>query len=592
MKLTLSKRIIGLVIVAVCIVSGATFGTTYFFVSKDSDEQSQREVAISAEAIQESLEGIKERIIAAASQVALRLDVASAIEKKDALFLQQLGKEIITKSNVNLITIADKNGNVVARGHSEKVSDNILTQINVKKALAGRSSVGFEEGTVVKFSLRAGCPVKINGGIVGSVTVGIDLSSDNNFVDRIKKKFGVECSVFYNDIRVCTTITKGGKRATGTKMDNPEVMESVLRRGERYYKRNQILGKDYYTVYWPIVCADGKIVGMFFVGKDREPINKGFEKIILSVVAATVIVGLLMIVASSYLARSITNPINRVVEGLTDNTEQVASAASQVSSTSQSVAGGTSEEAAGLEETSSSVEEMASQTKQNAENADQANSLMAETSRIVDETNDSMKKLTESMKEISSASEEAAKIIKTIDEIAFQTNLLALNAAVEAARAGEAGAGFAVVADEVRNLAMRTANAAKNTASLVEGIVKKIKNGSDIVEKTNETFGRVAVASKEAGELVGGISVACNEQSHGVEQIKQAVIEMDKVVQRNAANAEESASAAEQMNVQAEQIKGYVDELLALLSGKKSHRGCLNQGGEVGPRHEGTWHST
>ena len=565
MKLTLSKRIIGLVIVVVCIVSGATFGTTYFFVSKDSDEQSQREVGISAEAVQESLEDIKEKVMAAASQVALRIDVASAIEKKDVLFLQQLGKEIITKSKIDLIMIADKNGNVVARGHSEKVGDNLLTQINVKKALAGKPSVGLEEGTVVKFSLLAGCPVKINGGIVGSVTLGVDLSLDNNFVDRIKKKFGVECTVFHNDMTVCTTITRGGKRATGAKMDNPEVIETVLKKGQRYYKRNQILGNDYNTVYWPIVYADGKIGGMFFVGKDREPINKGFERIILSVVAATLVVGLLMIMASFYLARSITNPINRVVEGLTDNTEQVVSAASQVSSTSQSVAGGTSEQQAGLEETSSSVEEMASQTKQNAENANQANSLMAETSRVVDEANHSMKKLTESMKEISSASEEAAKIIKTIDEIAFQTNLLALNAAVEAARAGEAGAGFAVVADEVRNLAMRTSDAAKNTTSLIEGTVKKIKNGSDIVEKANETFGRVAVASKEAGELVSKISVACNEQSHGVEQINQAVIEMDKVVQKNAASAEESASAAEEMNAQAEQMKGYVDELVALL---------------------------
>jgi methyl-accepting chemotaxis protein len=426
-------------------------------------------------------------------------------------------------------------------------------------------SVGLEEGTVVKLSLLAGCPVKINGGIVGSVTLGIDLSSNNNFVDRAKKKFGVECTAFHNDMIVCTTITRGGKRATGTKMDNPEVIETVLKKGQRYYKRNQILGKDYNTVYWPIVCSDGKITGMFFAGKDREPINKGFERIILFVVAATVIVGLLMILASFSFARSITNPINRVVEGLTDNTEQVVSAASQVSSASQSVAGGTSEQQAGLVETSSSVEEMASQTKQNVENANQANFLMAETSSVVDEANHSMRRLTESMKEISSASEEAAKIIKTIDEIAFQTNLLALNAAVEAARAGEAGAGFAVVADEVRNLAMRTLNAAKNTTSLIEGTVKKIRNGSDIVEKANETFGRVAVASKEAGELVSKISVACNEQSHGVEQIKQAVIEVDQVVQKNAASAEESATVAEEMNVQAEQMKGYVNELVALL---------------------------
>ncbi|HUL29101.1 MAG TPA: cache domain-containing protein, partial [Thermodesulfobacteriota bacterium] len=138
---------------------------------------------------------------------------------------------------------------------------------------------------------------------------------DNSFVDGVKKKFGVECTIFYNDTRVCTTITREGKRAIGTKMDNPEVIETVLKKGERFYKRNQILGRDYNTVYWPIVCADGKIGGMLFAGKDRESINKGFKRILLSVIIAMVVVGVLMIVAGFYLARSIANPIHRVAEG-------------------------------------------------------------------------------------------------------------------------------------------------------------------------------------------------------------------------------------------------------------------------------------
>jgi methyl-accepting chemotaxis protein len=168
---------------------------------------------------------------------------------------------------------------------------------------------------------------------------------------------------------------------------------------------------------------------------------------------------------------------------------------------------------------------------------------------------------------VSTASEETAKIIKTIDEIAFQTNLLALNAAVEAARAGEAGAGFAVVADEVRNLAIRAAGAAKSTSQLIEGIVKKIKNGSDLVSKTNEDFVKVATGVKKAGELVGEITVASQEQAQGIEQISKAVAEMDRVVQQNAANAEESASAAEELNAQAEQMKGVVMNLVNLVGG-------------------------
>ncbi len=256
-----------------------------------------------------------------------------------------------------------------------------------------------------------------------------------------------------------------------------------------------------------------------------------------------------------------------IIAGLQSTAQQVAMVSADVSSTSQQLAQGASEQAAGLEETSSSIEEMTSMTRQNADNANQANTLMAETSRVVDEANHSMSDLTESMKEISTASEETAKIVKTIDEIAFQTNLLALNAAVEAARAGEAGAGFAVVADEVRNLAMRAATAARNTANLIEDTVKKIKNGSNTVARTNEAFVKVASGARKVGELVGDISAATSEQDQGVNQINKAVAEMDKVVQKNAASAEESASTAEEMTTQAESLKGFVGELVVIMGG-------------------------
>jgi methyl-accepting chemotaxis protein len=178
-----------------------------------------------------------------------------------------------------------------------------------------------------------------------------------------------------------------------------------------------------------------------------------------------------------------------------------------------------------------------------------------------------MGQLIEAMKEISKSSEETQKIVKTIDEIAFQTNLLALNAAVEAARAGEAGAGFAVVADEVRNLAMRAAEAAKNTSSLIDGSVKRIKDGTGLVDHTNGAFSEVAASSKKIADLVAEINAASTEQSQGIDQINKAVSEMDKVVQQNAATAEESASAAEEMNAQAEQMKAAIGELVGIIGG-------------------------
>jgi methyl-accepting chemotaxis protein len=287
-------------------------------------------------------------------------------------------------------------------------------------------------------------------------------------------------------------------------------------------------------------------------------------KIFIIVLVAAIVLSL---VISIGIAKRITSPIEKVIEGLTNSSQQVALASGEISSASQSLAEGASKQAAGLQETSASIEEMASMTKQNADNANQANVLMGETSGIVDQANQSMTELNASMKEISIASEQTAKIIKTIDEIAFQTNLLALNAAVEAARAGEAGAGFAVVAGEVRNLAMRAAEAAKNTAGLLEGTVKKIQSGSNMVSKTNEDFGKVAAGSKKVGGLVGEIAAASREQAQGIEQINIAMAEMDRVVQQNASNAEESAKASEGMNVQAEQMKKFVDHLVVLVGG-------------------------
>ncbi len=302
-------------------------------------------------------------------------------------------------------------------------------------------------------------------------------------------------------------------------------------------------------------------------GKARN--QAAFVKQLVSVAG---LLGLLAALACGYfITRNINKALKRIIDGLTEGAEQVSSASGQVSSASQSLAEGASEQAASIEESSSSLEEMSSMTKQNADNANQANTLMVETKQVVGTANDSMARLTESMREISKASEDTSKIIKTIDEIAFQTNLLALNAAVEAARAGEAGAGFAVVADEVRNLAMRASEAAKNTADLIEGTVKKVKDGSELVERTNEAFQQVAVSSTKVGQLVGEIAASSNEQAQGIEQINKAVTEMDKVTQQNAANAEESASASEEMNAQAEQMKGMVDELVAMVGGASNN---------------------
>jgi len=300
--------------------------------------------------------------------------------------------------------------------------------------------------------------------------------------------------------------------------------------------------------------------------KSLEQVQKTVTLVLIIALSAGALISILLAI---FIIRSITRPINAVINGLQNSANDVASASGQMQTASQSLAEGASEQAATIEETSSSLEEMSSMTKQNATNAGQADSLMQSANQVVCQANDSMTQLTGSMEEISKASEETSRIIKTIDEIAFQTNLLALNAAVEAARAGEAGAGFAVVADEVRNLAMRAADAAKDTAELIEGTVKKIDQGGSLVADTNTAFGKVAESASKVGDLVGEIAAASNEQAEGIEQLNRAVVEMDKVVQQNAAGAEESASSSAEMSDQAVNMKDYVEDLVAIVGGRR-----------------------
>ena len=271
---------------------------------------------------------------------------------------------------------------------------------------------------------------------------------------------------------------------------------------------------------------------------------------------------------SFLIIRGITRVLARAIDGLTQGASEVAAASDQISKSSQFLAQGACEQAASIEQTSASLEEVSSMTRANARTAVQANEFIQATNNETDKANESMDVLIMSMTEISKAGDETAKIIKTIDEIAFQTNLLALNAAVEAARAGEAGAGFAVVAEEVRNLAMRAAEAAGNTTELIEDITKKVMEGTERVGKTHAAFGKVVEGSKKLVALMGEITVASNEQAQGLQQVNVAVSEMDKVVQSNAANAEESAGASEELNGQALQMKSMVNQLVALVGVK------------------------
>ncbi|HEY1173133.1 MAG TPA: methyl-accepting chemotaxis protein [Verrucomicrobiae bacterium] len=284
---------------------------------------------------------------------------------------------------------------------------------------------------------------------------------------------------------------------------------------------------------------------------------------------ATVVLGVIvLIVVAIAVARSIPKPFQTLTNQMAEMARAVDTASGQIAGASQGLAEGASQQAASLEETSASLEEMSSMTRRNAEHAQRAKDLANQTRQAADVGATDMGAMTRAMDEIKGASDNIAAIIKTIDEIAFQTNILALNAAVEAARAGEAGMGFAVVADEVRNLAQRSATAARETGEKIADAIRKSQQGVELSGKVAKSLEEIVGKARQVDELVGEIAGASREQSTGISQVNEAVTQMDKVTQGNAASAEESAAAAEELHAQAAALKGAVEQLQALVGGK------------------------
>lgn len=284
----------------------------------------------------------------------------------------------------------------------------------------------------------------------------------------------------------------------------------------------------------------------------------------------TIVIGVLSgMGAGLYFASVLTKQIGAVSTDLAEGSNQVSQAAEQIANSSQSLSQASSQQAASLEETVATMEELTSMVKNNTENAKQAASLALSTRDIAVKGENEIKTLIESIRTISSDSKKIAEITSVIDDIAFQTNLLALNASVEAARAGEQGKGFAVVAEAVRSLAQRSAEAAKNIASLISESVERINQGSHQANQGGIVLAEIVTSVKKVADLNGEIASASEEQSKGIEQIGKAMNHLDEVTQQNAAASEEAAAAAEELSAQSGSLMGSVDALNKVVTGKE-----------------------
>ena len=287
---------------------------------------------------------------------------------------------------------------------------------------------------------------------------------------------------------------------------------------------------------------------------------------------------LIINVVGILVARSIPAAFLVLINKLAEGSHKIDSAASIGASSSQSLASSTSEQAAALEQTSASLEEIASMTKNNAEHSQSAKELAGEMRHFADTGASDMESMAKAMDAIKASSDNIAKIIKTIDEIAFQTNILALNAAVEAARAGDAGMGFAVVADEVRNLALRSASAARETAEKIEDSINKSLAGVQINKKVSSSLDEIVTKVRQVDDFISRIALASNEQSIGIDQLNAAMAQMDSMTQSNSAGAEESADVSANLKSQSSSLKDLVSELQNLVGGTKDTKKSQTKG--------------
>jgi len=308
------------------------------------------------------------------------------------------------------------------------------------------------------------------------------------------------------------------------------------------------------------------------------------------IIIISVIAGFIAAIALGViLSRSITKPIEKIINDLASGSRQIGNASDELSNSSQQIASGASEQAAGIEETTSSMEELGSIVKHNVENTRVASELSAKTSETAQTGSQHMDKMLVSMSDIAKAADEIKSVIDVIDDIAFQTNMLALNAAVEAARAGEAGLGFAVVADEVKNLANRSAASAKETAQIIKMTLQKTTEGQELTKQLDSIFKEIVINSNKANEMSREVETASKQQDEGITQINQAVLQLDYVVQQNAAASEETASSAEELQSQVDSLNTVVNSLSTLILGeRKSQQDAEKENNQTSSKPEKT----
>ena len=581
MKLSIFWKVLSFILIVIAVLTASITYSVNHYVSQGFDEQALVQIKNFRQSVDAEIKDIGEMLSLTARLVAENPAVAQAMAEGDYAYLASVAKSMMKNSAIEFVTISDARGTVLARGHSERSGDSVANQINVQKALRGEASVGIEPGTVVKFSLRAGQPVVLAGRVVGVITPGVDLGS-MSFVDGIKARIGVECTIFENDTRIATTIMRQGQRAVGTKMDNPAVIEAVLRNSREFIAQNLILGRMYDTAYWPIVSADGKTGGMLFIGAPREIVEQTEREIINAILIVSGIITLIVGVLAVLFARSLANPVRRASDFASDiaagkldgtltiaNKDEIGVLATSLNAMVKSLR----EMIATAETKTREAEEQAVLCKKASDEAEEAKRKAEQAKRegmlqaagqievVVERMTSASEELSRQVEQAARGSErQSARVAETatameemnatVMEVARNASQSAVDADKAKAQANQGETSVGQVIAAIGGLKTQTEALQTTMESLgrqAEGIGQIITVIEDIADQTNLLALNAAIEAARAGDAGRGFAVVADEVRKLAEKTMNATKEVGQAIsaiQRDARSSVEATHAA------------------------------------------------